>query len=160
QFKKLLPGDGVASDQFGFVVSIYRDSVAVGSPFDDDNGSESGSAYLFARNAGGTNQWNQTEKFIPNVLSANGNFGFSLSLFHETLVVGAPFDATDNGTKYGAMYVYRLKFNNAPRVVNPIPDQAAVASIPFSFTIPANTFGDGDIGDMLVLTAGVLPSWL
>jgi len=165
QVKKLLPGDGAGADQFGFAVSIDRDNVVAGAPFDDDRGTDSGSAYLFARNAGGTNQWNQTEKFIPNLVAANGNFGYALAVDRNTLIVGAPFDATDNGTKYGAIYIFRLKFNNAPGVVNPIQDQIVQSDSSFSFTIPFGTFDDPDIAEMLSYGAslspsGALPAWL
>ena len=45
--KKLLASDGQGFDNFGYSVSISGDLVVVGAYGDDDNGSESGSAYLF-----------------------------------------------------------------------------------------------------------------
>ncbi|HEY5896177.1 MAG TPA: putative Ig domain-containing protein, partial [Burkholderiales bacterium] len=44
-------------------------------------------------------------------------------------------------------------------------DQAATEDQPFAFDVPAGVFGDADVGDSLVLTAGLadgspLPSWL
>ena len=44
---KLLPEDGAAYELFGTSVAISGFSAIVGAPFDDDNGDESGSAYLF-----------------------------------------------------------------------------------------------------------------
>jgi len=44
---KLLASDGAAVDQFGVSVSVSGDTAAVGVPFDDDNGNDSGSAYVF-----------------------------------------------------------------------------------------------------------------
>jgi hypothetical protein len=48
QRAKLVAGDGAASDCFGFSVAISGDTVAVGAFQDDDKGSLSGSAYIFA----------------------------------------------------------------------------------------------------------------
>ena len=47
QIAKLLPSDGAAGDHFGLRIALDNGIVAVGAHFDDDNGSDSGSAYLF-----------------------------------------------------------------------------------------------------------------
>ena len=47
QLFKLLASDGAASDQLSRSIAIDNGVVAVGSIFDDDNGTNSGSAYLF-----------------------------------------------------------------------------------------------------------------
>jgi hypothetical protein len=44
---KLTAADGAADDVFGWSVAISRSTVIVGASRDDDNGSESGSAYVF-----------------------------------------------------------------------------------------------------------------
>eukprot|EP00638_Chattonella_subsalsa_P011574 CAMPEP_0117813668 /NCGR_PEP_ID=MMETSP0948-20121206/23656_1 /TAXON_ID=44440 /ORGANISM="Chattonella subsalsa, Strain CCMP2191" /LENGTH=79 /DNA_ID=CAMNT_0005651089 /DNA_START=259 /DNA_END=495 /DNA_ORIENTATION=- len=48
QTSKLLSSDAVSSDKFGSSVSWLSSTVAiVGAHFDDDGGSNSGSAYIF-----------------------------------------------------------------------------------------------------------------
>lgn len=47
---KLTSADGVTNDQFGSSVAVVAQQVLVGSPHDDDNGSSSGSAYLYSLN--------------------------------------------------------------------------------------------------------------
>ncbi len=47
QTVKLLRDDGASYDYFGVTVAISGATVVVGAPADDDNGSNSGSAYLF-----------------------------------------------------------------------------------------------------------------
>ena len=47
QQDKLLTSDGAASDLFGYSVSIDGGYAIVGARFDDDNGEDSGSAYIF-----------------------------------------------------------------------------------------------------------------
>jgi hypothetical protein len=44
----LLAADGDAIDNFGFSVATNGDSALIGARFDDDNGSNSGSAYVFS----------------------------------------------------------------------------------------------------------------
>ena len=44
---KLIPSDGAEGDIFGFGVAVSGDTAAVGAPRDDDNGSSSGSVYIF-----------------------------------------------------------------------------------------------------------------
>jgi len=47
QIHKLLPGDGEEFDDFGKSVAISGETAIVGAFRDDDNGRDSGSAYLF-----------------------------------------------------------------------------------------------------------------
>jgi len=45
---KILPSDGAEGDQFG-IVSISGDYAVVGAYLDDDNGADSGSAYIYKK---------------------------------------------------------------------------------------------------------------
>ncbi len=47
QIAKFLPNDGAIGDHFGISVAISGATAIVGAWFDDDNGLDSGSAYLF-----------------------------------------------------------------------------------------------------------------
>ena len=47
QLAKLLPDDGAASDEFGGSVAISGDTAIIGAWYDDDNGEDSGAAYLY-----------------------------------------------------------------------------------------------------------------
>jgi cyclophilin family peptidyl-prolyl cis-trans isomerase len=47
EHQKIVPPDGQAEDRFGFSASISRDYAIVGATEDDDNGSDSGSAYVY-----------------------------------------------------------------------------------------------------------------
>ena len=47
QIQKITVSDGASSDAFGSSVSIYEDTIVVGANWDDDKGSDSGSAYIF-----------------------------------------------------------------------------------------------------------------
>lgn len=48
QFKeKLFASDGFAGDEFGSSIAVYSDVIVAGAPDNNDNGSNSGSAYVF-----------------------------------------------------------------------------------------------------------------
>ncbi len=81
-------------------------------------------------------------------------------------VTSNPITITVRATDQAHAYVsttFALMVNNvndAPTVAHVIFDRAAVESVPFSFTVPANTFTDVDAGDTLTYSADGLPAWL
>jgi len=101
--QKLLASDGAAYDNFGASVSISGDVAVVGAWLDDDNGTGSGSAYVFRWNGA---MWLQEQKLFPLDESGNDGFGASVSFAGNIGVVGAPFD-DDNGYRSGSAYIFR-----------------------------------------------------
>jgi hypothetical protein len=105
---KLLPADGAASDIFGLSVSLSStgETALVGAYQDDDNGINSGSAYVFTRDTF-TGLWTEQEKLLPADGAANEWFGYSVSLSStgDTALVGARLD-DDNGFGSGSAYVF------------------------------------------------------
>ncbi len=99
---KLLASDGAAGDQFGWSVSISGDYAAVGAHGDDDNGSESGSVYIFKRD--GTS-WSQNVKLTAPDGTADDHFGRSVSISGGHIIVGAYGD-DDNGSQSGSAYLF------------------------------------------------------
>ena len=105
QQSKLVASDGISNDYFGSSVSISGDgnTAIVGSNYDDDKGSSSGSSYIYTR-IGTT--WSQQHKLVPTDGVANALFGTSVSISNDnkTIVVGA---YGDNSFK-GSAYIYNL----------------------------------------------------
>lgn len=97
---KIIANDGSTDDEFSYSISLDDGVVAVGTPFDDDNGSNSGSAYLFDAITGA-----QIVKLLPSDGTANAEFGFSIAINNGIVVVGAKGDS-ENGTKAGAAYLF------------------------------------------------------
>ncbi len=102
QQAKLLASDGVAEDNFGFGVSLDGDTALIGAWFDDDNGVNSGSAYVFSRT--GTT-WTQQAKLLASDGGANDFFGNAVFLSGDTAIIAAPYD-DDNGANSGSAYVF------------------------------------------------------
>ena len=92
----LLPSDGEAGG-FGISVSIDGDTAVVGAPFDDDNGANSGAAYVFQR-TGGT--WSQTQRLRAADAAEDDRLGFSVDLDGRTIIAGAIGDDASAGSAY------------------------------------------------------------
>jgi hypothetical protein len=100
QIDKVLPLDGAARNHFGFSVAIDDSIAIVGARRDDDNGGESGSAYLFASNTG-----QQLFKLLPLDGMFGDEFGISVGVSGDTAIVGSHQD-DDNGNFSGSAYLF------------------------------------------------------
>ena len=100
---KLVPTDGASNDYFGDDVALSGYTAIIGSPYDDDMGTNSGSVYVFVRRDDGT--WEEVQKLIPTDGEAHDHFGSSVAISGDTAVIGAPYD-DDKGDNSGSGYVY------------------------------------------------------
>ncbi len=153
QVNKSVPADGAAGDQFGFSVALDGQLLVAGAPHAQNLGVASGAAYLYASNYPGLDPWSLVQKIVP-AGNTNTLFGFAMSLSRNTLALGADYDDPSNN-RFAKTYIYRLKFDNAPLLVQSIPDQFATLNSPFSFTVPPGTFTDPDPLDPLILSAPI-----
>jgi len=99
---KLTASDGTNYDNFGRSVAVDGDTALIGASWDDDNGPESGSAYVFTRNAG---VWTEQAKLTASDGSRYGLFGQSVAVDGDTALIGVPTDE-DNGSFSGSAYVF------------------------------------------------------
>jgi len=105
QVKKITASDRAAGDDLGHNVAISGDTIVIGAQLDDDNGSNSGSAYIFERNQGGADNWGQVKKITASDGAADDNFGHEATISGDTIVVGAQLD-DDNGNNSGSAYIF------------------------------------------------------
>jgi hypothetical protein len=107
---KLTASDGESRDGFGISVSLFEDRALIGAAKDDDiNGVDSGSAYVFDFDTV-NNIWMETEKLTANDAAANDEFGNSVSLHGDQVLIGAWSD-DDNGINSGSAYFYEFDGN-------------------------------------------------
>ena len=99
---KLTATDGAQYDHFGESVSLSGQTVVVGAPYDDDNGSASGSAYVFQKSG---SDYVQAAKLLPGDGAGGDFFGNSVWVSDATIVAGARYD-DDNGDSSGSAYVF------------------------------------------------------
>jgi len=103
---KLLAPDGAASDYFGSSVSLSADgqTALVGAYRDDDESTDSGSAWVFDWNG---SAWAARPKLLAPNSAASDYFGYSVSLSADgqTALVGAYGD-DDLGSFSGSAWVF------------------------------------------------------
>jgi hypothetical protein len=119
QVAKLLPPDGAAGDQFGVAVDIDESTIAIGAYRDDEQGSDSGSVYIFQQDDNDPFEWTFSQKLTASDGAANDLFGISLSLDQETLLVGA--HGKDNSS--GAAYVFQKDDGNWAETSRLLPSE-------------------------------------
>jgi len=104
QQSKLTALDAAGGDVFGNAVSIDGALAVIGSIADDDGGTNTGSAYLFAR-SGSPPTWTQKAKMTASDPGSQDQFGISVAVLGNTILVGAK-DNADAGTSSGSAYAY------------------------------------------------------
>jgi uncharacterized protein YfcZ (UPF0381/DUF406 family) len=104
QIAKLLAADGAANDYFGNSLAVDGDTMVIGAYGD---GNKSGSAYIFTRDDAGslTASWTQRAKLLASDGAGGDNFGFSVAISCDTVVVGAYHD-DDKGSNSGSAYIF------------------------------------------------------
>lgn len=80
----LVPDDISPNDRFGVSVSVRGDTAVVGSWWDDDAGTSSGSAYVFQRTGC---CWTQRGKLVGSDTAAGDRFGAWVALDGNTVLV-------------------------------------------------------------------------
>jgi len=103
ELKKITPLDASACKIFGFSVDVSGDIIAVGANTITTTSAcptAEGAVYLFTRNQGGADNWGQIKKLVASDSSAGNQFGFSVTIDGDILIVGAPGDSGGTGSAY------------------------------------------------------------
>jgi FG-GAP repeat protein len=100
QIAILSADDGANGDGFGTAVVMGNGVAAVGAPFDDDNGTSSGSVYFFDVDPLSPNFGDQIVKVLAENAASQDEFGFSLAIDTGLLVVGAWNKTAFSGAAY------------------------------------------------------------
>lgn len=88
--QEVFANPAIALEQFSSAVAIDGNTLVVGAPLHASTaGTSQGAAYVFTRS--GTT-WTQQAKLIPNDAAAFAEFGTSVDISGNTIVVGAPGD--------------------------------------------------------------------
>jgi hypothetical protein len=142
QLAKITASDGAADDYFGDSVAVGSGRIVVGAYRDDDNGSRSGSAYIYDLDG------NQLSKITASDGAADDYFGFSVAVGSGRIVVGA-YQDDDNGFNSGSAYIFDLDGNQLAKITasdgasaDNFGDSVAVGS----GRIVVGAFGDDDNG--------------
>lgn len=115
EVQKIVAPVRAADDRFGYSVSISGNQILVGAYFEDDDAAEvntsyrAGSAYIYERD--GTGVWGFAQKIVASDREANDEFGKSVAIYDNYIIVGAYHEDDDvagnNSLNHsGSAYIY------------------------------------------------------
>ena len=105
QVKILAASDQADGDYFGNSVAVSGDTAVVGAYSAASGGSDRGQAYIFYRDEGGPENWGEVKILTAPVKADNDQFGRSVAIFGDIVVVGAP--GADSGVpNCGKAYIF------------------------------------------------------
>ncbi len=104
----LAPSVPAARDEYGWSAVIEGDVIAVGAPYHDEEGEDTGAVFIFERIDG---DWVETAYLLPPFPDPLGWFGRWLAIGDGRIVIGAPYEdgrSPDEGRidDSGVAYVY------------------------------------------------------
>src|SRR6266849_2522128 len=97
QTKKLTASEAATNDRFGYSVATNGNTVVVGAYGKNSN---TGAAYIFERNQGGAENWGQVKKLTASDAAGGDDFGSSVSINGDTVVIGAWVTNSNTGAAY------------------------------------------------------------
>jgi len=104
---KLTASDPEDQDAFGGSVAIDGEFVVVGAFYEDgDEKNNRGAAYIYGRNSGGQDVWGQVIKILASDAGDGDNFGFSVAIEGNFVVIAVPYEETEGNTDRGAVYIF------------------------------------------------------
>lgn len=100
--------EGTSTAEFGWAVALQGDTLIVGAPDEGNTLIDNwGATYIFERDEGGADNWGQVKKFTAPIRKNRQEFGYSVALDGDTLVVGAPRHHANNGDLFvGTAFVF------------------------------------------------------
>ena len=103
---KLAASDAESEDLFGTSVAVAGDIAVVGAPSDDHaGGADAGSVYVYEWDG---DAWGGEQKLIAPDAEANDQFGSSVAIEADVILVGAKNEGNTGGSDgSGAVYVFR-----------------------------------------------------
>ena len=141
---KLFPPDANAGDSFGASVAIDGNIAVIGAYLNDSNGSDCGAVYVYELSG---SQWIERQKLAPSDGLANDQFGRSVAIDGNTIVVGSYY-GDSNEPNTGSTYVFsRLggAWTQQQKLI--APDAAPIDRFGCSVSIDNNTIVIGAYGD-------------
>ena len=96
----------IVSDElsFGRSVALSGDTLAVASHFHGEDGYYPGAVHVFGRNQGGSDNWGLVKRLFRQESGSQGDFGASLALHGDTVMIGTPWYDPDGGS--GSVYIW------------------------------------------------------
>ncbi|MBL1216625.1 MAG: hypothetical protein D8M59_03940 [Planctomycetes bacterium] len=81
--------DGAADDYFGLLLVVSGDTIMIGAAWDDDNGTDSGPAYVFRHDANGSKECVEEAKLLSSDGGPFDRLGHSIAVSGDVAVMTA-----------------------------------------------------------------------
>ena len=134
--QKLIGSDATSGDfygNFGYLgVAISGDLIIVGAY---QNESYRGAAYVFEKNGSGT--WDQIQKITPSDVAPDDQFGSSLAISGDALVISSFRDDSQKGSAY----VFSVASICGPSITTQPANQSVCEGSSASFSVAATSTG-------------------
>ncbi|WP_395377323.1 hypothetical protein [Marinicella sp. W31] len=101
--QKITADDTGSRDEFGSSIAFNGTHLIVGAHFNNYNGSQTGAAYAFDFDG---QTFTQSEKLLGSPKAVGSRFGISVSLFGNTLAIGASRGYNGLGVQTGSVYFF------------------------------------------------------
>jgi uncharacterized repeat protein (TIGR01451 family) len=111
QQAKLTASDGYYYDTFGRSTAIHQDTAVV--TFFNDRYPYPSGAYVYYRNLGGFQAWGQKVKLVSSDPNTQNHFGDSLSIYADTIAIGASTTTIGGNAAQGAAYIFERSAGGA-----------------------------------------------
>lgn len=113
--KKIVAPQRSNSAMFGLSVSISGDYIVVGEPGERLDGNPKGSAHIYKKDQGGTNNWGFVKTIRARVRNIVDNFGSQVDISGNFIVVATRWDDLDSEDNNslddaGAAFIYEKDF--------------------------------------------------
>lgn len=124
EIQKITAYDRSVNDFFGFSLDLNKDYAIIGSIYHDLDTAgnnlmnDAGATYIYKKNSG---KFDFIQKITSDYRHANMQFGNSVSIDNDIIVVGAFYENIPNGLNgVGGAYIYKLvngKFKNIKKII-------------------------------------------
>ena len=138
----LVPSDGANNDAFGISVSISNNVIVVGSYYEDEDINQensipaAGAAYIYEYD----DEWSEVQKMVASDRSQDLQFGSDVSIYEETILIGAIGYDEESINMVGAAYIFNTC---ATLIIDEVPD-ASTACEGESISL----FASSNLGDI------------
>ena len=96
--------EGLDSEDYGKAMDMTSNWLAIGAPEHSSGGESVGAVYLY-RNIG--SRWVSGGMLQAPIQNASDEYGYSVAITDDVLVVGAPGSSNSGSSNEGSVYVYR-----------------------------------------------------
>ncbi|MEO7311351.1 MAG: FG-GAP repeat protein [Chitinophagaceae bacterium] len=154
QKQKVTGSNAISGDNFGWNIDMKKGLAVITSALDDiGTAIDAGSAYIFRLNDT-TGLWIETQKIYPNDGTSGDNFGNTVCISGDKMIITAIFDDVNGIARRGSAYIFTNQSGNWVQTAKLIASDGAYedyfgtnAAIQGDFALVGAYAADGTFGN-------------